>query len=504
MFPYVALFSWPLVSVVFFKRFGAPIAVLVTVLAGYLLLPEKTYVNLPVLPTLDKSTIPAIAALVLALTFGVQRSDIFRSLPGLFPRFWTLRILLAVMVAGAFMTVMTNSDPLVYGPKRLVGLRPYDAFSNILTVLMFVLPMVLARKYLSSPQAHRAILLAFCIGGLVYSLFILFEVRMSPQLHRMVYGYFPHVWGQHVRGGGWRPVVFLSHGLLVGIFMCFAVLSAAGLIKSEKHRKGMFIGAAIWLFLILIVSKNLGALMISVVLLPVILFTGVRLQLIAAAVVAGTFLTYPAVRSADLVPVDRVVEFAAGISEQRAASLEYRLRHEDAMMAKASERPLFGWGGWGRNRVWDERGNDVTVSDGAWVITLGISGWVGYVGRFGLLAMPIFLLLLGRRRYNIGPETSVLALILAGNLIDLIPNASITPLSWLLAGALWGRMELGRNESPATAEVAAAGQATDRNKRGRPVAARPIRDEKPAPGSKPGYTRQTARVTHSRWTKSGS
>ena len=108
MFPYVALFSWPLVSVVFFKRFGAPIAVLVTVLAGYLLLPEKTYVNLPVLPTLDKSTIPAIAALVLALTFGVQRSDIFRSLPGLFPRFWTLRILLAVMVAGAFMTVMTN------------------------------------------------------------------------------------------------------------------------------------------------------------------------------------------------------------------------------------------------------------------------------------------------------------------------------------------------------------------------------------------------------------
>ena len=38
-------------------------------------------------------------------------------------------------------------------------------------------------------------------------------------------------------------------------------------------------------------------------------------------------------------------------------------------------RPIFGWGGWGRNRVYDEMGNDMAVTDGYWIIFFG-SPWI--------------------------------------------------------------------------------------------------------------------------------
>ena len=36
----------------------------------------------------------------------------------------------------------------------------------------------------------------------------------------------------------------------------------------------------------------------------------------------------------------------------------------------------------------------LSIADGAWIITMGIYGWLGYIGEFGLTALP--LLALGR------------------------------------------------------------------------------------------------------------
>jgi hypothetical protein len=74
MIPYIALFSWPLVSIAFFKRYSTPIAVLVTILAGYLLLPENTSVDLPLLPELDKENISALTALTLSIVLVGRKS----------------------------------------------------------------------------------------------------------------------------------------------------------------------------------------------------------------------------------------------------------------------------------------------------------------------------------------------------------------------------------------------------------------------------------------------
>ena len=105
---------------------------------------------------------------------------------------------------------------------------------------------------------------------------------------------------------------------------------------------------------------------------------------------------------------------------------------------------FFGWGGWGRSRIIDEYGRDISLTDGHWIIALGQGGWTCYISEFGLLAMAPILLMLNGRKYKISMETSILSIILVGNLIDLIPNAGLTPITWMMAGALWGRLELGK------------------------------------------------------------
>jgi hypothetical protein len=440
--PLLALLAWPLVAIVLFRTMRLPLAIIITILGGYLLLPSRTGVNLPVLPTFNKESVAVLTALVLAVVFGrgQQQAD---APVGLLPRHRMAQVLLMLLIVGPLLTVMTNTDPIIYPTRRLQPLVYYDGFAMAMSGIMTILPLLAARKYLANPQSHRLLLTTICVAALGYSFLVLFEARMSPQLNNWVYGFFPHSWRQHIRGDGYRPVVFLGHGLLLGIFLACSVLAAAGLTRLDAGRRVQFLLATFWLVLALLISKNLGALLITLLLLPALFLFGVRLQLLVAALIAGAFLLYPVARSANILPLDQVIAVAERISPERALSFETRIFNEDRLMAKALERPFFGWGPWARSRVQNEQGEDISITDGTWVITLGLSGWAGYLARFGLLTLPILLLFRERRRQDIGMETSALALVLAANLLDLVPNSSLTPLTMLIAGSLWGRLELG-------------------------------------------------------------
>lgn len=463
--PIAALIAWPVISAVLMARLRIPVAVLIVILAGYLLLPERFAIDLPMLPPIDKHTVPVLSILILGLIF-LHRMQQTRSLPGLVPRSWLVRGLLAIIFLGNFGTVHTNPDPIIQLLDTQPALRPYDGFSMTLNALMMVLPLMIGRKYFHSQDTHRLLLVGICIAACIYALPALYEVRMSPQLNRMIYGFFPHEWRQHIRGDGFRPLVFLQHGLDLAIFLCIAILAAAGLVRSDgSYHLGVL--AVLWLTFTLVLAKSLGALMIVVLLLPLVLFMPTRLQLMAAAVIGIVVLAYPILRGAQMVPIDRVMGFAESISAERAASFNTRLENEEELLARAMERPVFGWGGYGRPQVRNEKGINISIVDGYWIIILGIGGWVRYLGEFGLMTLPPLLLFLARRRYGIGPESGVLAIMLAATLIDAIPNSNISPITWLIVGALWGRLELGRKSeaAPADPQTAPAG-------RPRPVYAR--------------------------------
>lgn len=449
MISMLAVLSWPAVVFWLFANRPPATAVTAAILGGYLLLPRNYSIELPAVPSLDKDSIPALAAtLAAAMMINGRRLQALAPgtiLPGLWPRNRLIRILFILMLLGSVATVLTNGDTLRYGERVQRALQLYDAASFLGNTLFALLPFLLARKYLAHPETQKILLIGLAVAGLLYSLPALYEVRLSPQLSRKIYGYFPHEWRQHLRAGGYRPVVFLQHGLWLAIFFCGSLLAALSLWRSSTGQiRTRWLLASGWLFATLVLSKGIGALGISLLLGAFILFLPIRTQMIGAAVIAGALLFYPMLRGADLVPTETVLNLSEKYDPDRAASLRFRLDNEDILLNKANQRPAFGWGGWGRNRVINADGEDLSVTDGYWVILIGTRGWVGYLAAYGLLLMSIVLLGLRWRKLVPTPATAGLTLVLTANMMDLIPNATLTPMTWLLAGALAGRLELGR------------------------------------------------------------
>src|SRR5262249_33639153 len=110
----------------------------------------------------------------------------------------------------------------------------YDAFSDAMATFIFLLPFFLGRQLLRNSADNEQILRVLVIAGLFYSLPMLLEIRMSPQLHTWVYGYFPQGgFHQQARDGGYRPAVFLGHGLIVAFFIMTTTVAAAALWRTR-------------------------------------------------------------------------------------------------------------------------------------------------------------------------------------------------------------------------------------------------------------------------------
>lgn len=468
-FAYLALFAYPLVAAVLFRRLPLHAALIWSILAGYLFLPERVNVNLPLLPTLDKATIPGFTAAVL-VWLTVRRDRAAAALrsgrageAGTEPRgkppargsSIVTNTLLLLLVAAPLLYFVNNRAPVMNGAVLQPGIRLYDVASLTMVAVIMVMPFFLARRYLATPEAQRYLLVALVVGGLFYSALMLIEIRMSPQLHRWIYGFHPHSWRQHIRGDGFRPMVFLEHGLRVAIFVAMSVLAALALWRARDGRQPLsWLAAAVWIFGVLFLARSLGAFLLVLLIAPAALFLGLRGQLLLAAVTAVTVMLYPMLRGAGLVPTEQLVGWAQLIDEERADSLAFRFENEDLLLGRANQKPLFGWGGMGRNMILDDRyGRSVAIPDGVWVIVMGQQGWIGYIATFGLVCMPLILIFWRRRTVRPDLITAGLALVLAINLLDMLPNSSLVPITWLIAGALMGRYETGRAPAPAPEEA---------------------------------------------------
>jgi hypothetical protein len=437
---YLMLLVWPVVAWQFYRRMDPARALIWTILGGYLLLPPIAAIDVPVIPAFDKTSIPNLVALAACLFL------LRDGLPG-WPRSRLALVLLGLFVLAPFATVLTNPDPIpIELAPDIPGMRIYDSIAVVANQAIYLLPFFLARRYLATEEAMRALLGALVVAGLIYSIPMHVEARLSPQLNVWIYGFFQHDFSQMIRFGGFRPIVFLPHGLWVAFFALMAAMSALLVLRqAPPARRHIWLGVWLWLMLMLAVCRSLGPAAYAAFLTPLILFAPRRTQLLVAATMAAIVITYPALRGAHMVPLDDILNYARSISLERAASLEYRIANEEVLLARAQEKPWFGWGGYGRALILDPiTGRILSVPDGGWVIVLGNYGWLGYIAQFGLLVLP--LLRLGRvalryRTLTVGPWGAAMALIYGVNLIDLLPNNTLVPFTWLMAGALTGWAE---------------------------------------------------------------
>jgi hypothetical protein len=313
------------------------------------------------------------------------------------------------------------------------------ALHNLITIAPFYVGM----RFLSSEHARAQLLKIIIVAALAYSIPMLWEVRFSPQLHRLTYGFTLASFGSSVRAGGYRPVVFLSQSLEVALFASMAFIGAVVAAKARlRALRGVPTGAvAAYLGVLLLLCKSLGAFIYAALAAPLILFTKPRTWVSVSLAIVLIACVYPALRTTGLIPVHRVAEIANSISPDRSSSFMFRVDNEDKLLAKANQKPLFGWGTWGRNRVYDkESGTDLTVTDGQWIILLGGFGWLGYLAQFGLFAAAVA----RARSVVLGPVTQPviilagLCLMFAMNILDLIPNANLTSVTYLMAGTIAG------------------------------------------------------------------
>lgn len=436
----MVLVCWPVVVGILFTRLDRAQALIWSIFGGYLVLPQLVEIDLPVFPGLNKHMIPAVAAAFMVYFITKDRA---RDEPQPPPLGRWVMLLLAMNFVSPIMTALTNPDPLVDGINYRPGMSISQGVANLILQCIMLLPFLLGYKVLWTARGAELWTRALVLGVLCYSVPMLIELRMSPQINVWVYGFFQHDFIQTIRYGGYRPIVFLEHPLWVALMTMTAFLSAIAIARNDRTRRNLLI--AVYLGVIVFLCKSAGALMQAIMAAPLVAFFRPRIMVLFAALVATAAFSYPMLRTTPWMPLQGVVDLAGSISPERGRSLEFRLMNEEMLLERAMERPVFGWGGWGRSLFYDPyNGKLSSIPDGQWVIWIGATGIFGYLAHFLLLLTPIFAALRavpgGRHppRKKELVTLGALSLMLAMNLLDLIPNATITPLTLLTAGVLLG------------------------------------------------------------------
>jgi hypothetical protein len=430
----MTLFGWVLATMVAFSRVSTQQAVVFSVICGFLLLPVASY-HWQGIPTYDKSTAIALGLLLGGLLSGSRKRAPLRLGWNDFPMIlWCFVVPLA--------SALSN------------GLGWHDGLSGVArNFLCWGVFFWAGKRYLNDSDALRTLALGVVFGGLLYFPLILFEIRMSPQLSNIFYGFFPHSFAQHIRFGGYRPIVFMEHGLMVSLWMALATTTAYWLWRAGRARS---ISGIPWLIVFL---SLFGATLLCK--------SGNGWFGLAAGI--GGFAYYRSARSTRLfqlllllIPFYMVLRITNAFSaqqveslvahffaEERVQSLGARLLQEELFNARALERLLFGWGSYGAGWPVDPMTGQLVLRavDSLWVITLNKYGTLGLASLFLALGIGPWLAFgaaaRARRRSaweaRAFPTDAVaLGLIVTLSVIDSLVNALVNPIYVLVTGALVG------------------------------------------------------------------
>lgn len=443
----IAMFGWIPVVLGLFLVLPPRRAVLVGYIGGWLFLPTATYTFTDI-PDYTKFAACSIAVLAGSLLFDRK------TLASLRPRL--IDVPMAVFCLCPFVTTM------------LTGHGPVAGVSRVLTHLFqWGIPYLVGRAYFKNWRDLRELAVAVFIGGLVYLPFVWYEIRMSPQLHGIVYGYHQHGFVHALRYGGYRPRVFMYSGLVTAMWMAAASLCGLWLWRSRSLVRPLGLPMALLVPIsivttVLCKSAN-GVVMLSLGLGAFFATRWLRspIPLLALVLVAPTYIT---LRATDAWSGENLVALLAS-DMQRAGSLSARMRQEDVYTDQAWKRPFFGWGGGGFIPRDHEGKRLVRGNDAFWIITLGLYGLVSLVSVFVALLLPALVLMFrvpasAWMTPRVAP-TAGLATVTVLFAIDLLFNGMMNPVYLMAVGGLCGVRKLTAAQ-PASAPALGGTVSTER------------------------------------------
>jgi hypothetical protein len=371
-----AMAGWYPLCFVLFMLLAPARAVAVGLVTGFLLLPNVVY-DLPGMPNYDKG---------LAIVLGVGLAALICDAPrfaGFRPRAVDMPVVL--LCFAAFASALANGDGAYRGTS--------NAFDF---AVRWALPWLLGRVYFGEPEAQRFLAVAIVVGALIYVPFALWEVKMSPQLHREVYGVMLRSFKHARRAFGlWRPNVFVSHGLAYALFNSLAALCAFWLWRTQSVRRvwniPMGVIALVLLGMTLAAQSSNAILLLALGAACLVLASRHRLAfpVLALILVPPVYVT---LRQGLRWDGRELVAVATSVfGAKRASSLETRIASEALLRDKILQRPWFGYDDFKEftgNRGREIEENPVLV-DSRWLLYLGLYGVFALVGLWGMqLAAP--------------------------------------------------------------------------------------------------------------------
>ena len=158
------------------------------------------------------------------------------------------------------------------------GLGPKDGLQEVFnTFTTWGIPYMVGRLYFSNADGIKLLCTSIFAAGLIYAPFVLFELKMSPQAHRIVYGYMQHDFSQVMRGDGYRPMVFMEHGIMLGTWVSMAALVGLWCTWTKVFPKKMWQAPTVLLAIVLIGSavacKSSGAIALCLMGFGVLMIT---------------------------------------------------------------------------------------------------------------------------------------------------------------------------------------------------------------------------------------
>ncbi|MEQ9482324.1 O-antigen ligase domain-containing protein [Coleofasciculus sp. F4-SAH-05] len=427
----LAMLAWIPVVLFLFVRFPAQKAVIIGFIGAWLFLPQKAGFYFPGLPDYDRVSAVSYSILLATFVFDVGR---FRSF-----KFSWIDIPMLIWCLCPLASSITS------------GLGAYDGMSAVLDqTIAWGVPYFLGRIYLNNLRGLRLLAIGIFIGGLVYVPLCLFEIRMSPQLHQMVYGYFPHMFAQTIRYGGFRPQVFMTHGLQVGIWMMSASLIGIWLWQAGVIKQLWGIPMS-WLVLVLSITfvllKSTGAwflMALGVAILFSAKWFRTALPFFLTIVIIFSYLYGGVTGEFTGEKKDGILQFVTTLTdESRAGSLGARFNQEEVLGDLARERIVFGHGKWGWVARDEETGKEYVAADSLWILGFTHNGVVGLFSLYLAMLLPV--ISFGVLRYpgttwfhpKVAPAAA-LAVVVMLFMFDSLLNAHPTPTYMLASGAISG------------------------------------------------------------------
>lgn len=355
----IAMFGFIVVVWILYSMMSPRKAMVASMLAGSMFLPNYGW-QVSIIRQYDKSTAVSFAVLITMLLIDPAR---FTKI-----RFSKVDLPMILWCICPFFSSLSN------------GLGVYDGLAETVSQAFYWgLPYFIGRIYFTDSWALNDLSWGLFVAGLILAPFCLVEIAHGPLFHAKVYGFYPHNYWEMFRFGGWRPSVFFIHGLWLGWFMTVAAFAGLVLLWAKQPRSLISMPMWCWslgLVVVTLFCKSTGALAILGMGAAVLCAGRWRRWVMVGLLVAPIF--YVGVRVTGMWDGGQLVSAAGNLGDGRDDSLQWRLNLENLIIAKAMDKPLLGWGGWGRS----------VEGTGAW--TEGI--WTMEIGRHGLFGVAMWLL----------------------------------------------------------------------------------------------------------------